>query len=268
MHIFTQALRYTSAICLLIASSTAVTAAPTKWIGQVGEYRLEVSQDSFKQLTPTPQNLLPILESMGDEELLCEAERSVRLKSWVGTLVSFEQEDHWNCLTTAHPGAYTQVKTYNLTTGAPLKLTDIFPDKQVLQALLADKIVKKNLSPGSSGQFSSSQQLVDYLTHNGVGECAYTFGSDSLTNFYFHHIRNNQVAVRLGLSHGCEAARGNLTELGLYLPIPTAWSSSFKNAQQATHGFLAQNNPVKKYPLHQRVKDPGYDKALDALMAD
>lgn len=243
--------------------------APAKalWSGKVGAYRIEVSETQIQQIQPVKRTLLPLLQSMGDDEMFCEAERQVGLKSWVGTLVSYQQSDDWNCIATAHPGAYTQVKTLNLVTHKSLKLTDIFPDKQVLKALLTDSLVKKHL-PTKAPHFSSSQHLIDYLVEKGTGECAYTFGEESLSEFYFHHLKGNQVAVRMGLSHGCEAARGMLTEIGFYLPLPQAWQNSFQQAAQGKAGFLAQNNPLGTRKVQQQVKDPGYDAALKAFMSE
>ena len=242
------------------------TQAKANWSGKVGAYRIEVSDTHIQQTQPVKKTILPLLQSMGDDEMFCEAERNVWLKSWVGTLVSFQQSDDWNCIATAHPGAYAQVKTLNLVTHKPLKLTDIFPDQLVLKALLADAIVKKHL-PANPPTFSSSQHLMDYLVERGTGECAYTFGEESLSEFYFHHLKGNQVAVRMGLSHGCEAARGMLTEIGFYLTLPQAWQSSFQQAAQGKAGFLAQNNPVSTLKVQQQVKDPGYDAALKAFLS-
>ncbi len=249
-----------------LQASLPVQATP-HWQGAAGDYHIKVSGDQFQQIQPVKKNLLPLLYSMGDEEMFCEAERQVQLKSWVGTLISFEQSDNWNCIATAHPGAYSQIKTLNLVSQSPLKLTQIFPDSQVLKALLADPIVKKYL-PVKPPRFRSSQHLMDYLVDKGTGECAYTFEQDSLSAFYFHHTKGNQVAVRIGLSHGCEAARGQLTEIGIYLTLPQAWQKNFQQAAQRKAGFLAQNNPVNKLPVLQQVKDPGYDAALARFLAE
>lgn len=254
-----------TSLCLSL-SFTQASLAASPWQGQVGNYRLEVSPQRFVQTHPTPNNLLPLLQSMGDEEMACEAERQVKLKSWVGTLVSFAQGDQWNCVATAHPGAYTQMVTYNLATKKPLALTAIFADQQVLKALLADSVVRKHL-PAQAPRFTSSQALINYLVQTGTGECAYTFAEDSLSNFYVHHVKGDKAAIRLGLSHGCEAARGLLTEIGLYLPIPQAWQKSFQQAAKGQAGFVASNNPVSQITVQQQVKDPDYDAALARFLA-
>ncbi len=75
------------------------------------------------------------------------------------------------------------------------------------------------------------------------------------------------MAVRIGLSHGCEAARGMLTELGLYLPIPAAWEVYINNARTGKAGFLMENNPVKTLDIVQKVKDARYEAALKDWIA-
>lgn len=252
---------------LLNLCLSPVSLAASPWRGQVGNHRLEISPQGIVQTHPTQRNLLPLLKSMGDEEMACEAERQVKLKSWVGTLVSFEQADQWNCVATAHPGAYSQVLTYNLATQKPLQLTAIFADQQVLKALLADKLVKKHL-PAKLPRFASSQALINHLAQTGTGECAYTFAEDSLSHFYIHHLKGNQAAVRIGLSHGCEAARGSLTEIGIYLPVPQAWQKSMQQAAKGQAGFVASNNPISKVIVQQQLKDPGYDAALAKFLAE
>jgi len=52
-------------------------------------------------------------------------------------------------------------------------------------------------------------------------------------SFAFHHLQGNQVAVRVGLTHGCEAARGNLTQLGLLLKPKTEFLAELRAAEKA-----------------------------------
>lgn len=251
-------------LCLSLCSLpfwTAHSWAASSWVGKVEQYTLRIDQKNITQIAPQMRILLPALTSMGDEEMPCEAERKVTVKSWVGPVLSFEENNNWNCLGTAHPGAYTEYKTLNLKTGRAIHLTDIFTDQSLLKALLADPIVKKHL-PKTHPKLSSSTTLIKYLSQQGTGECAYSFSENNLTNFTFHHVKGSQVAVRIGLSHGCEAARGTLTELGIYLPIPTNWKTYFETARTGKAGFLVENNPVKTISIMQTVKDAHYEAAL------
>jgi hypothetical protein len=239
--------------------------AASSWTGTVAPYQLRIDDQNITQLTPQKREWLPPLKSMGDEEMACETERNFKVQSWVGPVLSLQQNNYWNCVATAHPGAYTVYQTLNLKTGKTMSLTDIFSDRELLKALLADSIVKKYV-PKNQAKFASSQALINYLSEKGTGECAYTFSEDSLSTFSLHHVKGNQVAVRIGLTHGCEAARGMLTELGLYLTIPAAWNTAFENARTGKAGFLMENNPVKNIEITQKTKDPHYEAALKAWM--
>ena len=146
-----------------------------------------------------------------------------------------------------------------------MNLTDIFTDQSLLKALLTDGVVKKHL-PKNQPKFSSSQALIHYLNEKGTHECAYSFSQDNLNQFTLHHVKGNQVAVRIGLSHGCEAARGMLTELGIYLPIPTPWKTYFETARTGKAGFLVENNPIKHQSIVHTAKDAHYESSLKAWM--
>ncbi|MOA38312.1 hypothetical protein D3C78_1599830 [compost metagenome] len=73
-----------------------------------------------------------------------------------------------------------------------------------------------------------------------------------LEYFSFHHVKGNQVAVRLGLGHGCETARGSLTVLGMYLPIPPALAPKLAAANKQQAGFLQDRANFK--PLTFELK--------------
>ena len=81
-------------------------------------------------------------------------------------------------------------------------------------------------------------------------ECAYGFSEDMLSRYAFHHVSGNRVAVRIGLSHGCEANRGGLTQLGVYLPIPAALSAPLTAAAAGKQGFLMARAPNQMTAFH------------------
>ena len=66
--------------------------------------------------------------------------------------------------------------------------------------------------------------------------CVMNFSPEMWTTFAFHHLKGDSVAVRIGLSHGCEVARGSFTQLGIMLPVPQAWKDAFRKAD--TEGQL------------------------------
>jgi len=66
-----------------------------------------------------------------------------------------------------------------------------------------------------------------------------------LRSFAFHHVKGNDVAVRIGLSHGCEVMRGNFTQLGVYLPMPKKMRSALERAASRKEDFLMKGAPGK-----------------------
>ncbi len=101
--------------------------AASRWSRTVAPYQLRIdAQGVTVQLSPQKRELLPKLTSMGDEEMACETERTFKVQSWVGPVLSLQENNYWNCVATAHPGAYTVYQTLNLSTGKAMSLTDIF----------------------------------------------------------------------------------------------------------------------------------------------
>jgi hypothetical protein len=78
----------------------------------------------------------------------------------------------------------------------------------------------------------------------------YYLDADMLQNFAFHHVKGDQVAVRIGLSHGCEVARGALTQIGLYLPIPKALAEPLAAAANGRRGYLMGRAPKGETMFH------------------
>lgn len=143
--------------------------------------------------------------------------------SQVGPILSVNVSLYWEG--GAHPGHLARISTVNLDKDkTPFLLTDIFPEDQILSALLNDKVVKKALRNKKPRNLAELIQVAD-------GGCEISFYSLKEA-FAFHHIKGNNVAIRIGLPHGCEAMRGNYTEIGIYLPIPVHLKSLLDQASR------------------------------------
>ncbi|MEA2174920.1 MAG: hypothetical protein QOD00_2512 [Blastocatellia bacterium] len=127
--------------------------------------------------------------------------------------------------------------------GKMVQLTDYFAEADILKALLADTIIQKALKSSGKPRPQTLAALMKavYLQSVPVGECDYELSDDLLTRFAFHHLENERVAVRLGLSHAVETCRGSLVELGILLPIPAALKQPLLRAQSGTAGFLMKD---------------------------
>jgi hypothetical protein len=210
--------------------------SPTIWAGESGGVRIEWSEQA---LVARPPGGKPVdLFEKGKKEEGCEGEQAVRVLSVVGSIVSYEEFEGISCEGAAHPSSYTfYVAVDAAHPGSKPRLTDFFTDADVLRALLADPIVKRHAPKPSP---KTTDALVQALSSENT-ECEYAFSADLLNRFAFHHVEGQKVAVRLGLSHGCEAARGRLTQLGILLPVPPALFAPLERASKRAEGFLARD---------------------------
>jgi len=153
-------------------------------------------------------------------------------KEWkvVGVVGPWVTVEHtWYYEGGAHP-SYGQIWVARDITrpGAPrVDLTDLWPEKVVLDALLADKVVQQ-ARKGATGRPETVQALLQSLD----GGCDMDLGPRLQSAWVIHSVRGDKVAVRLGASHGCEVARGNFTQLGVWLPIPDGMKTVVQQADQ------------------------------------
>jgi hypothetical protein len=166
----------------------------------------------------------------------CSLTQRWTVLSVVGPIASYRQDMDEFCMPAAHPWGGATYHTLDARRpGKAVSLLDYFPDQVVLKALLADAVVRKT---GVTAR--SAKELAAKLAYNSPG-CEYGFDPNILQQFAFHHVEGGNVAVRIGLSHGCEAARGSLTQLGILLPIPPALKGPLAAAAKRQGGFLMQD---------------------------
>src|SRR5262249_49952437 len=142
-----------------------------------------------------------------------------------------------------------------------LSLTDIFPEPQVFTALKADGLVRTALAAKGVPVPSSLPDLLKALEFEAVqvGECSYTFGDDLLGSFAFYSVKDHNVAVRISLSHSAEVCRGQITQIGLQLPVPESLKIQLNQARQRRAGFLMEDaerishGATTVYKLSQRA---------------
>lgn len=177
-----------------------------------------------------------------DEPGACTLSKSAKVLSVVGPYLSMRHDTYSYCKGAAHPALLAEFKAMDLRQPEKeITLTDIFPDDEVLKALLNDPIVKRTLGEDSTeAQPKTTAQLLQMLSDKSLEhrKCEYAFDNGLLKRFAFHHVSGNRVAVRLSLSHGYEVCRGMLTELGIYLPVPQALKPHVEAARQRQAGFL------------------------------
>jgi hypothetical protein len=201
----------------------------------------------------------------GTEAEHCTYERTFKILSVVGSLLSLEETYYAFCQGWAHPAVETRFTALDIAkpgelayadsaafppididlsgSGKAVRLTDIVAAPDILRALLNDPMIRKTIEPISQpAPPRTLQELQQVLADQSleVGECLFRFPEDVLTRFAFHHLEGDQIAVRLGLPPNVGACRTQHAQLGLLLPIPTALKRALTLAASRQAGFLMQ----------------------------
>jgi SH3-like domain-containing protein len=176
--------------------------------------------------------------------------RTLTLLSVVGTIVSMKDTfEEGGRVLIYGDSKMTTVNLANL--DKVVSLTDFFGESVIFKALLADSLIQKALAKVNTttppSTLDALYQVLDKAPNIAAvrmkyGEdCYFRLSEDFLTQFAFHHIDKDRVAVRIALSpatHGCQS---ELAQLGIYLPIPNKLKSALKKAQKGQAGKLMNN---------------------------
>lgn len=143
------------------------------------------------------------------------------LISVVGPYVSYTQ--NWYYEGGAHPTYGKQIIAKSVLLDQ-ISLIDLFSEGDLFDALYKNDFVKKYL-------IDSNVRELKELWQNLDGGCDFYFGG-ILENFAFHHLEQDQVALRIGVSYGCEIMRGNFKQISILLPIPASLEQWLFKADQ------------------------------------
>jgi hypothetical protein len=186
---------FASVLCCLLGLSASAWAVPGPRTYTAGDWVITVTRTTGTATGPGGK--IRSLWSPPKPRKGCDEQRSGRILSIVGTYVSFESQGGGFCQGAAHPYAFTQYVALDLATGKPVSLYKLFARKEVAAAIAADSFLKQEANDPDA-------------------ECRFTLiGME--TSYAFLELAGAKVAVRVGLSHGCEAMRGRVTQLGLLL---------------------------------------------------
>lgn len=180
--------------------------------------------------------------------------------SVVGTLVIIRETGDSYTPGTAHPTRYDvlHVRDFQRKDAKP-SLLDFYTEKQLVQALKVDPWIRKFADP--EGGFAEAATLKDLVASLDLewaqqnaehGDCAFdvSFSSGMVGNFFFHHVRGDEVAVRIAVPPGsewCNRAEGG-QQIGLLLPIPERIRDDLLEAVRGEAGFLAANRKTAGSP--------------------
>jgi uncharacterized membrane protein/SH3-like domain-containing protein len=188
-----------------------------------------------------------------DEGPVCEYTRRLTLLSVVDTVVSMKDTFEQHCQAFIH--GFPKITTINLANpDKVVSLTDFFGESVILKALLADSLIQKALAeidtPPSTldALYQVLHKAPPIAVRMKSGEdCDFGLSEDFLTQFAFHHINKDRVAVRIALDPATQDCRFQPAQLGIYLPIPNKLKLALKKAQTGQAGFLMNHlNKIAK----------------------
>lgn len=179
---------------------------------QAGSWTLTWTSKSGKATGPQGRTVV-LWEQPKPEPDCAEETIDGAVLSVVGTIVSMDLSRYSDC-GGAHPSSWRTYEVLDLTQPSRrLSLYDFFDKSEVQRVMNADPFLRKAKTREDA-------------------ECEFTLEGFE-KSFAFHHVEGNKVAVRVGLTHGCEAMRGHLTQLGLLLTPKPDFLTRLRAAEQA-----------------------------------
>jgi hypothetical protein len=221
------------------------------WSGESGGYAWVWSN---RNLTATRKgakapslSVRELLQTEPDKEVQTYRSVSIRVLSVVGPLASLQVADEWDG--GAHPSGAIWYQTVDARhPSRKTTLTDYVPYTSLRAPLFADKVVggilrKKGwrVAPKTSAEL---ERALDGEIFE-AGQVEYEFGQHPLTEFTFHHVEGDQVAIRLNVAWGSEANRFQTTQIGLLAPIPPTLKSWIGKSAAETEGFLGRTSAAR-----------------------
>jgi hypothetical protein len=250
-------------VITLLAACPPSPAETLRWSGECAGFRLSWTDGDIqvRRVSGTGDVVLSCkqeLLALTADEPQASLEATLEPISWVGPVLTVKVTSYVNVPLTAHPSMQTYYRTVDLRQPArTASLTDWVAEPTVRSTLLADPLVAKALKDVGGKPPVSVAELGKRLGQ-WSGDCQYGFTTDFADHFAFYDRQGDKVVLRIGLSHGCEAARGLFTLLGIELPVSTALQSHLQAAASGKAGFLAVNRPGRQRiaPAQVRKEPP------------
>ena len=223
----------------------------------------------------TPIRIYDVRESMftncsrvEEGESQSDMAETISLLSLVGPYASFDFTQSGYGEGAAHPFAgrnfvaknaletKTSPKNQNTVLAMPAHLEALVDNASLLSALKADSFLQKR--GGTAFRSARSLDQVAAALAKRM-DCDVYFpekAADLLAGFaiFDYPVNGNQVAVRVGLGYGCEAMRGNLTQLGLVVKP----SAEFRAELDAEVAQAARENRKPYFMKNQLNRPSGF----------
>lgn len=129
-----------------------------------------------------------------------------------------------------------------------LALDELFPPDALRDALVKDPIVAEYLASKPAAPRTLAA-LVSELEHASDHDRWFSF-LNLLKGFAFYGVAKDGVAVRIGLPPLYDVPPYEITQLGIWLPIPPALRADLEAADAGTAGFLMDKGPFATIKMH------------------
>ncbi len=254
-------------VVLLVGGTATVQAAARPiWTGRSGGYSWvwsdsDITAARFGARTPV-LSLKQRLKVAPDRDAQASRLRSATVLSVVGPMLSVRVDDEWTG--GAHPSGWTWYQTFDARSPArKTTLTDYILYSSIRKPLFEDKIIGailrrkgRKAAPETSAQLEKDLALEKFQ----VGETEHQFTEHPLSEFSFHHVERDQVAIRLNVAWGAEVYRFRTTAIGFMAPIQPQLQRWLKSAAAGREGFLQRTSKSrfkgKQSILMEWSKDP------------
>lgn len=255
----------------------------TIWTGTIGEYDLSwtttdllLKKGSFEEsifLSYAKRAVDKLISTVGKSPD-CNMAFSFEILSIVNHLISAEQTSYADCVGAGAQGLETRLVTFRIgSMGAlsdpianPIKLTDLFPEDEILQGLLRLPEIQRTLETvGKNPRPTTLRGLMAMLRlsgADGVDNSGHTLSSASLSRFYFGDVKeSNRILVSVELTTNGAAA--SHPRLMLDLPTPDSLKEPVRLACLRQEGFLAKDAGAVSSGLMTTIILPLQGKARD-----
>lgn len=205
----------------------------------------------------------------GQSQIKVSSEAYVIVKSIVGSIITFEVsyrsiaeggtdsvDTWWLTLDLAKSGIiepFSAIDGENPDCNRIIELSEIFPENQILSALLDNPEVKHTIN--LQNRKNPIKSLKDLFSNGGkytgvkyedtprleIGSDGYFLTDYSLEHFVFDRIENDKVIVQLALTR-TETRSYEVQFLEVELPIPTNLKNALRLAESREIGFLGKDS--------------------------
>jgi hypothetical protein len=218
--------------------------APGHWSGTVAGRRITWDATDIAVAGPKGRFSLKdeLLAGLEPKETAGSATADVKLLAAAGDYLSVRES--WETYFGTYPQTYTVFTTFDLGTGEPAKLTDLFPAADVRKALLADPAIQRAMreqgikqpAPTLEGFLEQIQGATIYGSKDR--DEMYSGQLWGVDKFALHSVSNGKVGVRVVLDQPGGNHHALPVQLGLLLPIPPALREPLTKAASGREGAL------------------------------